>query len=125
MIKHIVLADDDPDDCWLFSGILQDIAKEIRFTCFHHCSHLLEFLKGSDLPDLIFLDLNMPGIDGIACLKEIKNRAAIASIPVIIYSTTSNSKTIQQALMAGAASYYVKPGSEEKLKEIISKVIES
>jgi CheY-like chemotaxis protein len=65
-IKHICLAEDDPDDYYIFSNILHEINAAIKLTWFQTCEYLLEYLKaGSDLPCIIVLDMNMPKMDGL------------------------------------------------------------
>jgi CheY-like chemotaxis protein len=61
------------------------------------------------LPDLIFLDLNMPKMDGRQCLAEIKKLPRLEQIPVIIYSTSADDREIGSLLAAGASAWLSKP----------------
>jgi len=63
------------------------------------------------LPDIIFLDINMPLMDGKACLKEIKNRAHLRHIPVVIYTTSHNPLDREHCIQLGALEYVEKPTS--------------
>ena len=89
-IRHICIAEDDPDDYELFSGILKEINDNIRLTWFQTCEDLLEYLKtNKELPCLIVLDMNMPKMDGQTCLISLKKELNLLNTPVIIFSTAA------------------------------------
>ncbi|AEV99629.1 hypothetical protein A4D02_27770 [Niastella koreensis] len=97
-IKHICLTEDDPDDYYFFSEVLDELNGDVKLTWFQTCEDLLEYLKaGDNLPCLIVLDLNMPKMDGQTCLVSIKEELALHHIPVIILSTAGYPTTIDQA----------------------------
>lgn len=123
-IKFICFADDDLDDHLIFTTALKESFPDISLKAFLYCDDLTNFLLdvGQPLPDVIFLDYNMPGNDGFQCLTKIKATARILHIPVIIYSTGYYEKTVQQSLAAGAFKYVVKPGTMEEVKKTISDV---
>ena len=119
-VKHICLADDDPDDYYLFSRTLKEVNNEVAFTWCNSCDKLLTFLlSDSNLPDLILLDWNMPRTDGASCLKKIKQEASLRHIPVIIFSTASTPAAVKTAKEFGAHEYLVKPFTISGLKDII------
>jgi len=75
----ILLVDDDPDDCFIFSQVLRESVPEANITCLPDCRSLLNYLQTSNasvqrciIPDMVFLDLNMPGMTGQECLKKLK-----------------------------------------------------
>ena len=72
------------------------------------------------LPDAIFLDLNMPRINGIQGLKELKQTSLLKNIPVIIYSTSSSKKEMQETLKLGASYFLTKKSSFEELRKELS-----
>ena len=126
----IILADDDPDDCYIFSHVLSDVVPNAEIACLSDCESLLRHLKslqtqGNECatPDLIFLDLNMPIMSGQECLMKIKEDHICKNVPVIIYSTASRPEIIQECRRIGASLYIVKPTSEENLRKIIMSVI--
>ena len=121
-IEHIYFADDDADDYFLFSTTLQEIDNSIRISYFRHCDDLLRGLE-SDMPDVIVLDLNMPGNDGQKCLTYLKREADLLHIPVVMYSTSSHLEAIKKAYENGAHKYIVKPNSVEKLRDIVTEII--
>jgi DNA-binding NtrC family response regulator len=127
-VKHICFADDDPDDHLIFSVIMRDAFPSINIDFFYDCTALLNHLsdKNKRLPDVIFLDLNMPGNDGNGCLRLLKSSAAFLNIPVVIYSTSDFYRDITQSFQYGAYRYIVKPSSftqlENELKEIFEDI---
>ena len=123
-VQHICMADDDPDDYYLFETALKEVNDSVKLTWFNTCDGLLEFLKSSDdLPDIIVLDMNMPGNNGNACLLSLKTEARLHHIPVIIYSTSGTPGIIKKAQESGAFNYYVKPHSIQHIKELIKEIL--
>ncbi len=120
---HIILADDDPDDCFLFSALSQEVSKDLRVTCLHDCISLLDYLTNHHPPDMVFLDLNMPVLSGWDCLKKIRDNGEWKKIPIVIYSTSSKKDTIDQCYELGANMYIVKPNDSAQLKEAINAAI--
>lgn len=119
---YIVLADDDEDDRELFREALTETQKVIFKTAKDGLS-LMQLLKDSkELPDAIFLDLNMPRMDGHECLKKIKHDKKLHDIPVVIYSTSKSPKYIDDTYQNGASLYITKPDSFTKLKKVMTKV---
>jgi len=74
--------------------------------------------NGEPIPVVILLDLNMPKINGLEVLKEIKNHPEYKTIPVVILTTSSESADIKTAYQLGANSYIVKPVDFEKFVEV-------
>jgi CheY-like chemotaxis protein len=125
-IKHIriLLIDDDEDDRDLFAAAVQETSPE------HLCETAVNGQEGlklleemSELPDLIFLDLNMPLMHGFECLRLLKEHVVWRDIPVIIYSTSSNRADVERAAELGASAYLSKPNEYAhlciKLKNIL------
>ena len=124
MERHVILTDDDPDDCYLFSSICKEVHQNTNITCLHEGQALLDHLSEKDHPDIIFLDLNMKPMSGLECLQKLRENLAWKKIPIIIYSTSSHPETIHQCISLGANSYVVKPDTVDKLKEMFSKTLE-
>jgi CheY-like chemotaxis protein len=123
-VKHICLADDDPDDYYLFARTLKEINDSVEFTWCNTCEKLLNFLNSDvALPDIILLDWNMPRTDGASCLKKIKEEVSLRHIPVIIFSTASTPGAVKTAQEFGALKYLVKPFTIAELKEIIKELL--
>jgi CheY-like chemotaxis protein len=123
-IQHICMAEDDPDDYYIFKKVLNEVNSAIKLTWFQHGEHLLEFLKtGNDLPELILLDVNMPKMDGHTCLVTIKRDLSMLDIPVIMFSTEISSSSISKASEAGALNYYQKPFSLDEYRIVINEML--
>jgi CheY-like chemotaxis protein len=124
MPKLFLLIDDDPDDAELFSEALSTITPSITF---HHSEDgqmAFEFLSapGSQRPDLIFLDLNMPGMNGWQCLKKLKDDLWLKDIPVLMYSTSSYQKDKEMAKDMGAVGFITKPSEYRMLQKILGQI---
>lgn len=113
----ILLIDDDIDDREIFISALAFIDNSITCSIATNGMDGIQQLKNApSLPDMIFLDLNMPLMNGIQLLKEIKATGRIKDVPVVIYSTTSDSKTIEETKQLGAYQFFTKP---EKFSELV------
>jgi CheY-like chemotaxis protein len=124
-IRHICLADDDEDDYLLFSTVLAEINNTIRLSYFNTCDGLWHFLRTTNhLPDLIVLDMNMPGNDGQKCLIGLKQEATLHDIPVAILSTYCSPQAVEEAYKTGALTCLKKPTSIAGLKMIITDLLQ-
>lgn len=112
----ILYADDDNDDRELLSEAFNQIDPSISCLVASDGKEALDMLnKNNDLPDFIFLDINMPVMDGKTCLEELKKNKRLRNIPVVIYSTTRNTHEINQFYDLGASSFIHKPASFNEL----------
>jgi len=122
---RVVLVDDDEDDRMFFADALQEIDIDTELKEFHNGRELLTYLSAADknLPQLIFLDLNMPVMNGFDCLKEIRKNPELKEIVVAIYSTSSSERDIEETFVNGANIYINKPNKFEELKKTIAQVV--
>jgi len=121
MAKTVLIIDDDDDDRALFFDAVMEIDPTIGCLSAKNGQEALQFLKNESttLPDYIFLDLNMPRLDGIQCLTEIKKIPKLIGIPVIIYSTTKRLEDIETTQRLGAAYFVTKPTIFNEICEAI------
>lgn len=121
-----MLADDDEDDQMLFRDALESLHLPIRLIEMKHGKELMQYfdIAENPLPEIIFLDLNMPYLSGLECLPLLRKTAGLQSIPIAIYSTSSSRRDMEQALIGGANIYINKPNEFAKLQEIIKKTME-
>ncbi|WP_445735831.1 response regulator [Mariniflexile sp.] len=124
-LLNIILADDDEDDRMLFSEALEEISVKTTLSLFKHGQELLDYLcqPNIQLPNLIFLDLNMPIKNGMQCLTEIRGNPQLKDLPIAIYSTSSSEKDIEDSFSKGANIYINKPNSFTKLREMVERVL--
>jgi len=123
-LLRFLIVDDDPDELGLFMEAAARVDARINCSTALDGEDALKQLlaPGAILPDVIFLDLNMPRINGRQCLEEIRKRDDLAGVPVIIYSTTSFHRDREELQSLGAARFITKPSSFEGLCNIIAEV---
>jgi CheY-like chemotaxis protein len=125
MIKNILLVDDDSDDISFFQEAINEVDSTVNFYSAKSGSSAFELLlhPQTTVPDLIFLDLNMPRMNGWQCLTKFKTDDKLQQIPVVMYSTSAMKTDVQKALGLGAIALYQKPERFEELKQLLKAVI--
>ncbi|ALJ03692.1 transcriptional regulator [Pseudalgibacter alginicilyticus] len=124
-IYKVILTDDDEDDRMLFSEALEEISLQTSLSLFKHGQELLDYLfqPNVELPNLIFLDINMPKVNGIQCLTEIRSNPKLKDLFIAMYSTSSSEKDIEDSYLKGANIYINKPSCFTKLCEMVEKTL--
>lgn len=124
-VMNIVLADDDEDDRLLFDEAISEIDVKTKLSLYNDGKALMDYLVLPDtvLPEIVFLDLNMPIKNGMQCLKEIRANDKLKELCVAIYSTSSSEEDIENTFVNGANVYINKPNSFSALKKAIDKVL--
>ncbi len=118
------MVDDDLDDTEIFQEVLSFIDPTIQCSTAENGRDALEKLsRVTFIPDLIFLDLNMPRMDGKECLRKLKENLILRNIPVIIYTTSSQSKDIEETMGAGAIKFITKPLNVNDLEKILRPIV--
>jgi|ERR1700744_782057 len=122
---YLLLADDDKDDRLFFKEALDELSLSVNLTTVNDGEELMQFLtkKDTNLPTLIFLDINMPRKNGLECLTEIKLDEKLKKLPVIIFSTSMDPDMINLLYKKGAQHYIHKPSEFSKLKKAIHDVL--
>lgn len=122
---NILLAEDDSDDRLLFEEALEELPLTFQLTTVYNGEELIEWLtrQGNNLPDVLFLDLNMPRKNGFAVLGEIKRNNNLQDLPVIIFSTANNVEMTKQVFKDAAHYYIRKPIDFQNLKALIYKAL--
>lgn len=122
---HILLADDDEDDRLFFSDALNEIKMNTIVKIVNDGYELLNYLNSEDtvLPNVLFLDLNMPRMNGKDCLTKIKKIKKLNDIAIAIYSTSSAEKDIEETFVNGANIFIKKPSDFAALKKILKQII--
>jgi CheY-like chemotaxis protein len=104
----VLYIDDDVDDLEIFKEALQKIDKTVECDFAQGAREALFKLKSQRLPDLIFLDINMPEISGRQLLESLRSNPLLQHIPVVVYSTSENQKNWRASRALGAFAYIVK-----------------
>ena len=122
---HIILADDDEDDRLLFTDAFDELKINTKVNTFNDGVELMDYLNSPDavLPNVLFLDLNMPKKNGIECLYEIKSNDRFSDIAIAIFSTSSSEEHIEETFVQGANIYIKKPSDFTTLKKVLGDVV--
>ena len=108
----IFVIDDDADDRKIISDAFKEDNPQVDYAFFENADSFLKSLNSSSqLPDLILLDLNMPGMLGMQVLKELKSSPTFSVIPIIILTTSVREKDKQNAYEIGVNCFLQKPQS--------------
>jgi CheY-like chemotaxis protein len=118
--KNIFLVEDDEDDQHFFIEAIKEIDKSI---CICVAKNGVEALNKLDnmnsLPDVIFMDINMPLMNGFECLTLLKKHIRLKTIPVVILTTSNNPKEAEVAKVLGAVFFLSKPSDSSLWKRNI------
>ena len=121
--KNILLIDDDSDDQDIFISALGEVSDSVKCTVISDAVLALDKLRSEAIiPDVIFLDLNMPLMNGQQFLAEIKKDSVLNKIPVIVLSTTSHSAVIRDCRNLGALDFITKPDDYNTLIQILRRI---
>ena len=125
MALHLVLADDDEDDCFFFREALEELPAATQLTTLQDGEQLMQWLTThtGPLPDALFLDLNMPRKGGYECLTELKADQRLRHIPVIILSTFFVKEVAGRLYQIGALACFRKPADFLQLKQLIQQTL--
>jgi CheY-like chemotaxis protein len=122
---NIVLADDDEDDRLFFSEAFDELKINTKVSTFNDGVFLMDYFNSKDaiLPEVLFLDLNMPRKSGLECLKELRADQKFKDVAIAIYSTSSSEEDVENTFVLGANIYIKKPNDFKSLKKVLSDVV--
>ncbi len=126
-LQHILLIDDDPEDAAFFSDAISAVNKEIAIahaSAGHHAIQLLLESQKTSLPDLVFMDINMPVMDGWETLREIKRMLAAHSLPIVMLSSGNIESVGLTPEDLGVAAFMTKFDSLDALKDALVRLFE-
>ncbi len=111
--RYVLIVDDDSDDIELFKEAVKQVAPNVQCSSALGGQEALNYLDSNrePLPDIIFLDLNMPGMSGQQFLEIIKSSEKYVEIRVVIYTTSSHEKDKEDTRRLGAERFITKPTS--------------
>ena len=125
---RILLIDDDEDEAEILQTAITEIDRSTLFNYISNCAEALKLLKQKEMPvpNIIFLDISIPQMNGLDCLQEIKRLDHLKNIPVIIYSNSGATRDVNEAMTRGAQVFWKKPNVYlelvKQLKELIHSV---
>lgn len=122
--QTILLVDDDIDDHEFFGIAINKIDNNIRLLQAQNGQQAITLLENIDyLPDFVFLDLNMPALDGKQFLRLIKKDPKFTTLNVVMYTTSSNEDDVKETIQLGAKHFITKPNTIEEIVQKISSLI--
>ena len=122
-LNRVVLADDDPDHGLLFQIVLRQVDPSKNLTIVKDGAELMNLLD-CYVPDLLFLDLNMPCKNGYECLVEIRQRPELQNLPIVVYSSSTHMTDIQKSYVHKADLYMVKPFNSVHLRNALESILQ-
>lgn len=130
MKKHffkVILVDDDEDDRFLFSEAFESLAIQTELALFKNGQEFIDYLEntGDSLPEIVFLDLNMPVRNGLECLQYLRKIDKFKDVFVAIYSTSSSDRDMEATLLHGANIYIQKPTNFKTLTNVIDRALKT
>lgn len=121
----VFIVDDDDGHAYLIELNLRASGLRNELVRFSDGKQLLEFFESADAdsrwPAIILLDINMPGIDGIAVLERLKEDPATQSVPIIMLSTTADPEEVKTCYQLGCALFLTKPVQYAEFTRLINK----
>jgi CheY-like chemotaxis protein len=119
----ILYVDDDPEDIEIFVEAVKENDSSIKCLIANNGKQAMDILHSDLLPDFIFLDINMPVINGGVILTEIRKDTKFRDIPVIMYSTTMNQREIDEYKKMGASHFLMKHNHFQDLCDAVSSIL--
>lgn len=123
--REILLIDDDQDDLDNFIEAIESLKKNVSCQTLRNPLKALEELSGSEKkPDLIFLDYNMPYINGMEFLRKLRSYPGLDGIEVVMFSTPEENVMLPWLMKNGiSVKYRSKPDTFEELKALLSTML--
>jgi CheY-like chemotaxis protein len=122
----VLYIDDDQEDCEIMEEAVSKVDASVTFVPFMDCRDALSYLNEMPiLPDFVFLDINMPVMNGKECLATIKSIERLKDVPVIMCSTTPLTSEMKTYFQSGIYDFIVKPNSFEKLCLAVDSIFHS
>jgi CheY-like chemotaxis protein len=119
--KDILLAEDDADDLEIFKSALDELGLKYELRCAENGDMLLVLLE-ERIPYILFLDIQMPCKDGIACIREIRQDRRYDSLPVIMYTSFFRDIYVKESFRTGANYFVTKPNNFAELVAKLRKI---
>lgn len=120
----VLIIDDDQDDIDIFCEAMNEVDE--RVTCIGASTGQegINLLLNGTKPEFVFLDLNMPLMNGKQCLRTIKSNHFIKDIPIFVYTTSGSSEDVAETSRLGATHFFTKPSRFLELKSLIASILQ-
>jgi CheY-like chemotaxis protein len=121
---RICLIDDDPDHVLIITRAIRELGEQSTVHAASDGDEALTWLRsGGRLPDLILLDINMPGLSGFEVLEAIKGDARLQAVPVVMLTSSDASADVARAYELGASGYISKPSYFHDLRAVLGNTL--
>lgn len=119
------LIDDDRDDQEIFAHVMKEVNDKAECVFANDGIYALEKIKSNNLfvPDVIFIDINMPRMNGVQCLAEIKKIKRLQNVPAYMYSTFAERSVVEECKKLGAADFIKKHINTSDLKKDLTRIL--
>ena len=126
-MTNCLLIDDDVDDQEIFRMCLKKINDPINLLTMNDGVQALSHITANNdyTPDYIFIDVNMPKMNGLECLQHLKNIERLSDSKIYMYSTTSAKPSVDESIRLGANGFIIKPSKTSELIDQLSKIFKS
>ena len=126
MMKHLLIIEDSDEDFEMISIILKDLNPQLQFTRYDDGMTAYEFIsdRKNRIPDLVFLDLNLPEMDGREFILKIKQDPQLKRVPIIAFTTSNNPKDVNFCYEHGINAYVTKPVDLAELQNLLKTINE-
>jgi CheY-like chemotaxis protein len=127
LYKVVLLIDDDKEDQEIFGDAVREVDSNVRFVSEFNSDQAITNISTmrEARPEIIFLDLNMPRLNGKQVLSELKSDPEMSRIPVVMCSTFFGDRDVQETARLGAAHHLVKPTRFNELCEEIARILKT
>ena len=127
LYKVVLLIDDDKEDHEIFCDAVREVDNSIRFVSEFNSDQAISNISmmKKERPEIIFLDMNMPRLNGKQLLSELKSDPEMSPIPVVMCSTFFGDKDVAEIAQLGAAHHLVKPTRFNELCEAIATILQT
>jgi CheY-like chemotaxis protein len=127
LYKVVLLIDDDKEDQEIFGDAVKEVDQSVRFVSEFNSDQAINNISTMkrERPELIFLDLNMPRLNGKQLLSELKRDPDMSHIPVVMCSTFFGDRDVLEIERLGAVHYLVKPTRFNELCQEIAKILKT
>lgn len=125
-LPYLFLVEDDLDYTCFINDALTEIQPLFQWKFFQQGEDLLHYLNLAQIqPACIITDINMPGINGLEVLKEVKRNDKTAAIPVMLFTTSSCPNDIDTAFENNCDGYFIKGDTFEDFKDVLKTIVKS
>lgn len=131
MTGPLLYAENDENDVFLFHRALKRVGFAYRFESCRNGREAVAYLRGDGplgdrqrypLPSLLVLDLKMPEMNGMEVLKWARTDGGFGTLPIMLFSSSTQPSDIDEAVKWGANAYAIKPGTPQQLESMMKKI---